>query len=276
MTDSPLSFALRYNELGWGVLACPLGGKRPDACLAPRGVYSATRDRETLRELFGFTARNVAIAVAEDICVVDIDPRSGGIEAMAALVRENGDLPLTPRQRSGSGGVHLLFKRARGSLRGKIASGIDLLGSGKYFIATPSIHACGKPYVWLVAPWDCAIAPMPAWLEARAVRSNPTKLATTSIDHSSHDKIARARRYVERLPGAVSGSDGHRTAFVCVMKIVRGFAIDNEDLLLDLLASWNARCDPPWSEHELRHKIRQALSAGTLEWGSLGRAGDHK
>jgi hypothetical protein len=49
--------------------------------------------------------------------------------------------------------------------------------------------------------------------------------------------------------------------------LVRGFQLDDEQAL-QLLEEWNARCLPPWSEKELRHKIAQAREHGTaVEWG---------
>jgi hypothetical protein len=36
-----------------------------------------------------------------------------------------------------------------------------------------------------------------------------------------------------------------------------------------LLADWNARCEPPWSEHELMDKIRRARRYGREPIGGL-------
>ncbi len=79
----------------------------------------------------------------------------------------------------------------------------------------------------------------------------------------------RARKYLMQCPGAVSGNDGHSVTFMIAQRLVRGFALSKEDAF-DLMASeWNPRSCPPWSEKELRRKIDQAASAGTMREGSL-------
>ena len=74
------------------------------------------------------------------------------------------------------------------------------------------------------------------------------------------DVFDRARRYVERMPPALAGSGGSTATFKVAVTLVRGFALPPDDALA-ILVDYNARCVPPWSMHELRHKIRQALKA---------------
>ena len=69
----------------------------------------------------------------------------------------------------------------------------------------------------------------------------------------------RARKYLEKCSPAISGQRGHSVAFAVVRSLVWGFEITNEEQALALLSGWNARCDPAWSERELRHKIRESL-----------------
>jgi hypothetical protein len=38
---------------------------------------------------------------------------------------------------------------------------------------------------------------------------------------------------------------------------------------LSLLAEWNARCEPPWSERELTDKVRRARRYGREPIGGL-------
>jgi len=71
--------------------------------------------------------------------------------------------------------------------------------------------------------------------------------------------IDRARKYMLRIPGAVSGSEGSKVAFKAACVLVEGFALDDNDAYA-LLAEWNPCCEPPWSEKELRHKIKGARS----------------
>lgn len=84
----------------------------------------------------------------------------------------------------------------------------------------------------------------------------PTNRFTLS---ASGDVIDRARRYLDRCAPAIAGQQGHDTAFAVVRSIARGFDL-SADVAFDLLQPWNARCSPPWSDAELRHKIDDALT----------------
>jgi hypothetical protein len=70
----------------------------------------------------------------------------------------------------------------------------------------------------------------------------------------------RARSYVGKMPVSVSGSGGHAAAFEVACVLVKGFSLSLLDAA-QLMAEWNARCQPPWSVPELQHKLRQATMA---------------
>lgn len=72
--------------------------------------------------------------------------------------------------------------------------------------------------------------------------------------------ISRARAYIQRIPGAVSGANGHGATFHAAMCLVEGFSLQRGEALA-LLAEWNTRCVPPWSDPELAHKIDSAIGA---------------
>jgi hypothetical protein len=70
--------------------------------------------------------------------------------------------------------------------------------------------------------------------------------------------VQRAIAYLDRVPPAVEGNGGDKATFVAACRVVRGFDL-SESEALDALASWNARCIPPWTANELLHKVRSAL-----------------
>lgn len=76
------------------------------------------------------------------------------------------------------------------------------------------------------------------------------------------DTLERARRYLARLPVAVSGQGGHKTTFRAACALVQGFALAEADAL-SLLREWNGGCQPPWSESELQHKVTSAMAAAS-------------
>jgi archaellum biogenesis ATPase FlaH len=69
--------------------------------------------------------------------------------------------------------------------------------------------------------------------------------------------IERARRYLDTIPGAVSGSGGHNQIFKAACVLVLGFNLTKTEALI-LLSDYNNRCEPRWTEKELRHKIDSA------------------
>lgn len=104
-----------------------------------------------------------------------------------------------------------------------------------------------------------------AQLESLAARAPTSRAASLSHLHpsrrhspaSSGDVLSRARSYLTSIPGAVSGERGHDRTFYAANRLVRGFALE-VDAALPLLAEWNTKCVPPWSEYDLRRKLEQA------------------
>jgi hypothetical protein len=74
--------------------------------------------------------------------------------------------------------------------------------------------------------------------------------------------LQKARAYVSAQPPAVSGCQGHNNTFRVACYLI-GFGLGDTDAL-DLLREFSARCQPPWTEKELRHKIEDARKAVKL------------
>jgi hypothetical protein len=71
----------------------------------------------------------------------------------------------------------------------------------------------------------------------------------------------RARAYIAQMPTAIQGSGGSTVTFNVAVALCRGFALSEPEALA-LLTEWNqAYAAPPWSESDLRHKIRDALKS---------------
>lgn len=74
----------------------------------------------------------------------------------------------------------------------------------------------------------------------------------------------RARRWVAKMPAAVSGSGGHPATFHVACVLVQGFGLPPSQAW-PLMLEYNERCLPPWSERELRHKLDGAEKAPGLK-----------
>ena len=87
------------------------------------------------------------------------------------------------------------------------------------------------------------------------------------------DLIERARRYLAKMPPAISGQHGHDQTFAVACTLVQGFGLSVAEAA-PLFAEYNARCSPPWSEHDLAHKLTDADRAAppTEGRGHLARS----
>lgn len=104
-------------------------------------------------------------------------------------------------------------------------------------------------------------------LDALCAMHWPTKAATHgdnrkrfrdgTFNDGIGDIATRARKYVAKLPPAISGSGGHDATFHAACVLTLGFELSIDDAKTILL-EYNARCDPPWSERELDHKLESA------------------
>ncbi|TLD68298.1 hypothetical protein FEM03_23565 [Phragmitibacter flavus] len=73
--------------------------------------------------------------------------------------------------------------------------------------------------------------------------------------------LERAGNYLEKLPPSLQGSKGSDSLFDAACTLIKGFAFSQEDAL-PLLFQWNqTHCVPPWSESELRQKLRSAANS---------------
>ena len=100
----------------------------------------------------------------------------------------------------------------------------------------------------------------------------PTRaLAASARDDGLIDPRERARRYLARVPPAIAGEHGDVHTFRVCCRLVRGFALDDQEALT-VLTEWNARCLPPWAESELEDKLRRAIQYGREPIAALLRS----
>jgi putative DNA primase/helicase len=162
-----------------GVCTCGRPGcdksraKHPVSKLVPRGVLDATTDEPAIRQWWSTCPwANIGLATGKPsgVDVLDIDPRHGGDENLAALELENSPLPDTVEAISGGRGRHIYFRHTEGISTTTLEPGVELRSTGSYVILPPSKHASGSLYVWesSSSPWRTAMAPPPAWLLERA------------------------------------------------------------------------------------------------------------
>lgn len=276
--------ALDYAARGWRVFPlhhvaggkcscgkadCGSAGKHPRTKHGPK---DATTHPATIRRWWKtWPSANIGVCTGpeNDIWMLGPDGQAG-IEALAALEREHGDLPRTPRARSGSGGRHLIFRwPSDGTVtnrRNHRDLPIDVRGEGGYFVAAPSTNANGC-YVWEIPPLECEPAEAPSWLLAWCREDgrgtaplskpapSPAKGRPKRNGGSAED---RAIAYLDKLSPAISGQGGHDRTMEAARVVVYGFDLGAEAGYRVLSEHYNPRCQPQWSERELRHKCAEA------------------
>ena len=69
----------------------------------------------------------------------------------------------------------------------------------------------------------------------------------------------RASRYSAAMPPSVSGGGGHSQTFALAVALAHGFNLSEQETTA-LMVAYNLKCSPPWSDRELKHKIKDAYN----------------
>jgi hypothetical protein len=88
------------------------------------------------------------------------------------------------------------------------------------------------------------------------------------VASSRRGAFDRARRYLATIPPAVVGHHGDVHTFRVACRLVRGFALTDDEALV-LLSEWNAQCQPPWQSRDLTDKLSRARQYGREAIGGL-------
>jgi Bifunctional DNA primase/polymerase, N-terminal len=271
---SPLGrAALAYAER-LGIAVHPISVTK--APLSPHGFKDATRDPATIRDWWSRTPDANIGTICDWFFVVDVDPRNGGHDTVAAWP----PFPPTWEALTGSGGLHVYFKHdpALDTIPlGKLLGGVDIKGGSRGYVLLPPSRSSSGPYRWRQKPSQTPLAEAPRWLVDLIVETKRKPVAPREpVDPTRYagvDRVDRARRYASRIPGAVSGQGGHDATVRAACMIARGFALSHDEAFA-VMSEWNQTCQPPWSDAELKRKITETLDRGTMTIGALlkGRA----
>jgi hypothetical protein len=152
---------------------------------------------------------------------------------------------------------------------------VELRSTGGQTVVGPSIHPSGERYETLegkptVVPALMLSACVRALADAVLAKRNtqrpivaktlPIKQPTDSyIQNDPQYSIEnRAIAYLTSMPAAVSGSGGHSQTYAAATSLVHGFGLSIDTAFQILVDHYNPRCQPEWSERELRHKVEEA------------------
>ncbi len=251
-----LGAALDYASRGWPVFPCRPREKVPATA---HGVNDATTDAAQIRAWWArIPDANIGLACGHGLVVVDFDGD------------ELPDVPHTLTVSTGRGRhVYLDPGGQRYGNRTKLGGlSVDVRGVGGYVVAPPSVHPSGAVYAF---ESYAELAPVPdSWVDLMLPAAAPAQPPQqTRVTHTPMrmDARERASRWLAQAEPAVSGQGGHSRTLAVAVAIARGFDL-GPDGAYDLLASeWNQRCQPPWSEKDLRRKCSEAWRVGSMPIG---------
>lgn len=133
----------------------------------PRIAWSKEPGVPSMWEKWPNDGFGIATGERSGIWVLDVDPKNGGFETLAALEQKHAPLPKTISVKTGSGGLHFYFKYPGPEYRntaGALGPGLDTRGDGGYVVGPGSLHKNGKRYRWQVGPDTGTLAEAPEWL----------------------------------------------------------------------------------------------------------------
>lgn len=250
---------------------CRSPGKHPQT---RNGSKDATKAHSTIAEWFDGLFRNGSIGIATGadagIVVLDVDPRHGGEEALAALETQHGELPMTPTSRTGGGGLHFFFAHPGGTVKNSanaVGPGLDVRGEGGYVVAPPSVHASGGRYEWLPGrgPDQVAFALPPPWL-VQAMRGGRDAGAGRSDQR---------RRVAVRGLAAGGADEGERND--AVARLFGHLVRRDVDIQVatDLMLAWNREKNrPPLPDDEVI-AVMQSIAGTELRRRERRAGGRH-
>ena len=172
-----------------GLPVFPCGPEKRPTC--PHGFKGASIDEKEVTALwrrYPGPLIGVPTGKASGLDVLDIDPRHGGDRWWIGHMHR---IPETRMHRTGSGGLHVLFRhheRVRNS-ESKIATGVDTRGEGGYAIWWP-VFGCGAV--------EAPLAHWPVWL-LRRVLKRPRKAEQPARTYQPLDSSEAAQRIAERV-----------------------------------------------------------------------------
>jgi predicted P-loop ATPase len=245
-----LAEALEYLSMGFSIIPLAPGVKTP--ALKSWEVYKTRKPtKEEVERWFKGTDNNIAIITGEVSKVVVVDCDSP--EALDYVMKNFPSHQRTVTRK----GLHHWFKHPGGKVKNSVnlhGIKIDIRGDGGYVVAPGSRHPSGFTYgregVW---------GPVSTLPEFPAEILGGSSKAT-GVDTAIQNELDLAGV-------AVEGDGGNPKTFNLCCRLIRGFAL-SEDECLEKLRPWNEKNLPPFSEKELRVLLKQALLTGTEPMGA--------
>ncbi|HEX7841010.1 MAG TPA: bifunctional DNA primase/polymerase [Kofleriaceae bacterium] len=266
----------------WPIIPLVPNNKRPAVKTGRDHAEGSTIDLSKIADWHRrglLEAIGTATGAVSGTVVIDVDAKHDGESLLAELETALGPLPRTKVVRTRSGGLHIYCAHPGNGIRvrsagpkGQLAKllgdrpGVDVRGDGGLVVLPPSLG-----YSWITDD-DEPLSPLPRlWLAAiNGAGDPPRPMPSTTMPACSDDRrINRARKYLAKMSPSISGSGGHDALWAAVVAMMWGFDLHTEIVRALIASDFNPRCDPPWDEREIDHKLVGVERAEKLTRGYL-------
>lgn len=148
--------AVAYAKAGWPVFPLGVHSKKPaiPKNKGGNGLLDATTDYTRIDRWWKtHPHHNIGLATGRCFDVIDIDPRSGGVQSFLKLLNTQRLPNIHGVAVTASGGMHLYVKPTRRGNHAGVRPGIDYRGLGGYVVAPPStLGPRGRSWAWMTIP----------------------------------------------------------------------------------------------------------------------------
>lgn len=243
---------IERGKCSCGVRGCS-SGKHP---LTQNGVKDGTKDVYLIRQWWAkWPKANIGIVCGRKsgifVLDVDVDEEIDGRDTIRELESKYGELPITPIQITGSGGMHYIFKHNDNvTNKVKFFPGLDTKSEGGYIVAAPSTHVSGREYAWEVNNHilDVPIVNAPKWL-----------LYIVHKDEQDTFNKKPSSYWAETIKGTKEGNRNN-IATSLTGYLFRKYV--DVELICGIVEMWNERNIPPLTQNELENIV---ISVAKLE-----------
>lgn len=273
---TPLEIARDYSSRGWAPLPIPHRSKR----IVVEDWTSLKIIERDLPKHFNNTPQNVGVLLGVwSNGLIDID-----LDHPVAMELAPQYLPPTGAifGRKGKPKSHWIYKCSGPSLatrkfefklrdHGQGGMVVEVRGMGAQTVFPGSTHESGEAIEWhsdddpFEIEYDELVEAVGQLYEAVL----DYVLIRIHLDFDEYNRLKlepppglsveeRAIRYLETMPGAISGQGGHAATFRAARALVWLFDLPPDKALELLAGHFNPRCQPEWKLHQLEHKIRDA------------------
>jgi len=283
---SILTIARGYLRRGFAVLPQLPGAKHP--CVKWKPFQKRLPTDGELEEWFQRWPQAglaVVLGPVSNLVAIDVD----GPEADEVLIARLGEEPKAPKVLSGSGKPHrhhFFFRHPSVLTNSKFTpwhEKLEFRGNRGIIVLPPSIHSSGNQYRF--APGQSfAEMPLPElppaiveeWIvkslrrRGRSAQAKPSATAPCTVKLDADPSLQKVRKYIAQLPAAIEGQGGDKLTYTVACRLVIDFGLDPEQAM-PLLKEYSERCDPPWSDAELWHKLEKAAEKADENPDERGR-----